>query len=204
MKRAILVLAIAALALGCKRQKAPVAKRIWLGPRGGCMTTLEHPTTGTFACWGWVPPNREDAAFASKRSLPVDASASATPLDLGISDGFVCSIEAKDASDVRCYWGGGGHSERTETVPGKVVSVAGGSAGVCAAATEGVECWNISPFDPKPWARNAKVRAVAVGDHHLCAAYEGLGVRCRGVKTAGKEDVGDAARASLDQAHRSS
>lgn len=49
---AVACIALAIVSTGCRRRKAPVATRVWLGPSSGCAETTTHPTFGTFGCWG--------------------------------------------------------------------------------------------------------------------------------------------------------
>ncbi|MBX3233144.1 MAG: hypothetical protein KIT84_20345 [Labilithrix sp.] len=152
---ALLLLAVT----GCKRQKPPTATRVWLGPNGGCVTTLEHVATDTFACWGRT---RSDVPRKGLKQLAFAL------------DEATCALS--ETNELDCTSG------LHVALPEVGGAIAGSGAGVCVATASGVGCSSAGvPFaeSTAPWSRGAKVRAVAVGKTHVCAAYEGKGVVCR-------------------------
>ena len=64
-------MALSSLLGACKRPKPPIASRVWLGPSSGCVETPEHPTSGSFACWGVNDAGQLGDGTTRDSSVPV-------------------------------------------------------------------------------------------------------------------------------------
>lgn len=178
MNRLALVAVAALIALaatGCKKQKAPEAKRIWVGPSGGCMQTLPHPKTGTLACWGALPGDASPATAAVKRDFSVPGLS-----DFAIGSKMACAL--KEKREVYCWTADKPELAKTEDV-GEQLEVKVGNQHACVRSSDTLRCFGAAGDwlgQPGEWNRNTKITAFALGNAHTCAAYENLGVQCRG------------------------
>lgn len=201
-----LVVAVPLLA-GCKRNKPPIAKRVWLGPSGGCVDTPAHPTSGTFACWGVNDAGQIGDGTTTPRASATKMSFGAGKVkELALGERHGCGVF--EGGTVQC-WGDGSRGQlgpgrasslspiTLADVSGTNVAVAVGGAHTCVRAgdksgngdtSERLRCFGANDegqIGDGDWSRGAPVRSFALGAAHTCAAYEkGAGsnaeVVCRG------------------------
>ena len=103
-----LVVAVPLLA-GCKRSKPPIAKRVWLGPSGGCVDTPAHRTSGTFACWGVNDAGQLGDGTTTARASATKMSFGAGKVkELALGERHGCGVF--EGGTVQC-WGDGSRGQ---------------------------------------------------------------------------------------------
>ena len=101
----------------------------------------------------------------------------------------------KDKKEVYCWTSANPTLTKTEDV-GEQLEVKVGREHACVRNSDTLRCFGGAPDaqgKPGEWNRNAKIKAFALGPTATCAAYENLGVMCRG-----DIDADPAALAKLD------
>jgi alpha-tubulin suppressor-like RCC1 family protein len=194
----------AAAGAGCRPSKPPTAKRLWLGPNGGCVTTPEHRTSGTFACWGVNDAGQVGDGTTQPRPsamrMHFDAG-EVTELALGEKHG--CGLF--DQRFVEC-WGDGSRGQLGSGVAsspkpvrvgeGFAVEVGGAFTCIESSSRDQLRCFGENAegqLGADAWARGAGIRSFALGTAHTCVAYarsasESEMVLCRGRATAAPRD----------------
>lgn len=203
------LLALAALALfgGCRPKKPPIAKRAWLGPSGGCVSTPMHETSGTFACWGGNDAGQIGDGTTSARPFARRMTyAVGEPTDLALGERHGCGI-----FDKRVYcWGDGALGQLGGTPPvarsltpvpvstpeeEKSPSLAAGVglAHTCIATRDRLRCFGDGSAGQLGPFADGTVRSFALGAAHTCVAYAPSGtdrdsVVCRGRSVAAPKE----------------
>ncbi|MBX3210109.1 MAG: hypothetical protein KF764_34075 [Labilithrix sp.] len=198
---AIAALLASPLVAGCKRRTPPIARRVWLGPTGGCVATPAHPTSGTFACWGVndVGQLGDGTTTARKWATPMRFGAG-TVVELALGERHGCGVF--EGGKVEC-WGDNargqlGDDDRARRA--STLTLDAGGAGVLALvggahtcvrggdAGDRLRCFGAADEGQTgdgDWSRGVPVRSFALGAAHTCVAYaRGAGanemVVCRG------------------------
>jgi alpha-tubulin suppressor-like RCC1 family protein len=196
----IVVLAVVA---GCKRNKPPIATRVWLGPSGGCVETPAHPTSGTFACWGVNDAGQLGDGTTEARAFATRARFDAGKVtELALGEKHACGVFDRR---VQC-WGEGAHGQLGSAVArsllpiavteGDAVAVGGAHTCVRGGIGDQLRCFGADDdgqLGGGEWPRGARVRSFALGTAHTCVAYERSSstkesVVCRGRAVAAPRD----------------
>lgn len=191
----------AASPVACKRKKPPIATRVWLGPTGGCVATPEHPTSGTFACWGANDAGQlGDGTTDARRYATPMRFAAGEVVELALGERHGCGVfqggKVECWGDDAAYRLGAGDREGRASAPtfdagGAGLLVAVGGAHTCVRSGgqgERLRCSGAADEGQTgggAWSRGVPIRSIALGEAHTCAAYErGAGssemVVCRG------------------------
>jgi hypothetical protein len=187
--RRVAPLFFAALALGagCRPKKPPLAKRVWLGPTGGCVATPVHETSGTFACWGLNQAAELGGGATTARPFATRMRFDAgDPRELTLGGRHACGVFGHR---VDCWGEGargelGGAAARTERPvrasndaeeASPTIAVGVGGQHTCIGTLDGLRCFGANDEGQLggDWGRGAKIRSFALGERFTCAAYAG-------------------------------
>lgn len=207
----LVALALASLVIGgCKRNKLPSAKRVWLGPKGGCAETIDNPTVGTLGCWGANDTGQIGDGTTKPRATAMALRFSEGKLtDLALGERHSCGVFDHHAA---YCWGDGARGQLGTAVPRSlvpiptgdrsdaevIVRVGGAHTCVRVGNRDRLRCFGVDDegqLGAKPssspgalsteWDRGAEIRDFALGAAHTCVAFarsraEIESVVCRG------------------------